>query len=494
MKNIADILRRGNLTPRERILTCIHDEIHEMQTGKAQLSKADTHALTDGWTAKSSMEAREYNKYLKIWEILQLLKVDAQTTYLNTIVALLEAEKICLLFNNTKTSFTAALEKHLNEDAKSEALEELLSYTGVDYNHAVHKMTCNNLPQSVRDDMLALDPDASTSHEYFSQEEILYNFLKGKSASSDKEIDLLTDEVHKSIPWELIRAFQSKGLKPAHLFQGYFASMPIRYFMEKIAEKEFYVSSITPEIEEKIYSIEKLQMKFKEVVRREILDGLFTTKYMALCNSQEFETCNNISTKELHTTIIEKYVNEKRNVEKQMQKYVDEGVLKTEERISNMFDIEISSTMITGEGLYYGDIQEPIFLDFKKQIQSLLPFAYGRQLIQEKQFIKHYRELLTFEKIFEQCSDIFECDLSFFTKTYIYEVKGRIKMMNDGIVRLSDMYIDTACMQEGIQFLIEGGIERDYFEVESMMPMDSKQFREIVGKINSLWGRPVISM
>lgn len=489
MKNISVILRRSNLTPRERILTCIHDEIHEMQTGKKQLTDADTHALTDGWTAKSSQEAREYNKYLKIWEILRLLKIDAQTTYLNAIVSLLEAEKICLLLSNTKTSITESLKKHMSEETKSEALKDLLSHTGVNYDQAIHKMVFNNLPQSVRDDMLALDPEASTSHEYFSQEEILYNFLKGKDALSNEEIDLLTENVHKSIPWELIQAFRNKGLKPTHLFQGYFASVPIKYFMEKIAEKEFYVLSITPEIEEKIRSIENLEMKFKEVVRQEIQGGLFIKIYQALCNSSEVDTCNDVSTKEPHVLVIEKYVVEKQKVKKYLQKYVEDSLLKIEDRISSAFDAEVSSTVITGESLYYGDIHELLFLDFKKQIQSLLPFAYGLHLIRGKEFVKHYRELLMFEKIFEQCSDIFECDLSFFTKEYIVGVEVRIQMMNDSIVKLLDLYLDVAYMQECIQFFIEENIERDYFDIDNMTPMESKQFQEIGEKINSLWGR-----
>lgn len=492
MKNISNILGRSNLTPKERILTCIHDEIDEMQTGKAQLSKADIHALTDGWTPKSSQEAREYNKYLKLWETLKFLKIDAQTTYLNAMISLQEAEKICLLLSNTKTSLTGALEKHMDKESKRKAVEELLSHTSINYDHAVHKMVFNNLPQSVRNDMLALDPDASTSQEYFSQEEILYKVLKGKSDLSDEDIDLLTDEVHKSIPWKLIRAFRSKGLKPSHLFSGYFASVPIKYFMEKIANKEFYVAAVTPEIEEKIHTIENLEMKFKEVVRQEIQDGLFVKKYQALCNSSEVETCNIVSTKEPHATVIEKYVIEKQIIKNQLQKYVEDGVIKIEERISNMLGVEISSTVIAGEGLYYADIQAPPFMDFKKQIQILLPFAYGIQIIQKKDFIKHYRELLTFEKIFEKCSDIFECDLSFFTETYMAEIKFRIKMLNDSIIRLSDMYVDTACMQEGIQFFIEGNIERNYFDLEKATPMDSKQFREIVEKINLLWGRSVI--
>lgn len=492
MKNISDILRRGNLTPKERILISIHDEIYGLKTGKRQLSDADTHALTDGWTAKSSQEAREYNKYLKIWDTLRFLKIDAQTTYLNAIISLQDAEKICLLLSNTKISHIESLEKHINEEAKSKALEELLSHTGVDYDQAVHEMTFNNLPQSVRDDVLALDPDTSTSNEYFSQEETLYEFLKGKSKLSAEEINLLTDEVHKAVPWELIRAFRNKGLKPAHLFQGYFASVPTMYFMEKIAKKEFYVSTIIPEIEEKLYSIENLEAKFKEVVRQEIKNGLFVTSYQALCNSSEVETCNNISTKEPHATVIEKYVVEKRKVEKQLQKYIEDGVLKVEERTSNMFDAKISSTMIAGESLYYGDVQEPFFLDFKRQIQSMLPFAYGLHFIQAKEFIKHYRELLTFQKIFEQSSDILEYDLSFFTETYIAEIEAKIKMLNDSIVRLSDVYVDAACTQEGIQYFVEGGIQRDYFDIEGVTPMDSKQFQEIGEKINSLWGRSVV--
>lgn len=34
MKYISDLLGKGNLTPKERILMCIHDDVHERKTGK----------------------------------------------------------------------------------------------------------------------------------------------------------------------------------------------------------------------------------------------------------------------------------------------------------------------------------------------------------------------------------------------------------------------------------------------------------------------------
>ena len=83
-KNITNILQRGNLTPKERVLLIVHNNIKKEQTGKEILTPADKHALTEGWTPKDNNEVREYNRFNEGWIKAGFAELEAQTIFLNT--------------------------------------------------------------------------------------------------------------------------------------------------------------------------------------------------------------------------------------------------------------------------------------------------------------------------------------------------------------------------------------------------------------------------
>jgi len=41
MKNLANLLRKAELTPRERVVTLVHNDIHRDENGKSALSESE---------------------------------------------------------------------------------------------------------------------------------------------------------------------------------------------------------------------------------------------------------------------------------------------------------------------------------------------------------------------------------------------------------------------------------------------------------------------
>lgn len=97
-KNISSLLQRGNLTPKERYILLIQNDIAEAQDaikkeesgdlskikGKGFLSEADKEALVN-WTAKSNEEAREWNKYNEGWKLTGRAGIEVEMYYKQTL-------------------------------------------------------------------------------------------------------------------------------------------------------------------------------------------------------------------------------------------------------------------------------------------------------------------------------------------------------------------------------------------------------------------------
>jgi len=82
-KNITALLQKGNLTPKERFLLIVANEVSEERDGKSILTEADKHALSEGWTPKDNNEVREYNRYHEGWRLAGFAELDAQTIFLS---------------------------------------------------------------------------------------------------------------------------------------------------------------------------------------------------------------------------------------------------------------------------------------------------------------------------------------------------------------------------------------------------------------------------
>ena len=123
-KNITSILQRGNIKPSDRVKLLVADDVSRERDGKALLTEADKHALSEGWTPKDNNEVKEYNLYNEGRRNIAFGELDAQTTYLNATVGFLRASKYIsyILFKNRFTKET----KTIKEGIANRAIDSLI--------------------------------------------------------------------------------------------------------------------------------------------------------------------------------------------------------------------------------------------------------------------------------------------------------------------------------------------------------------------------------
>ena len=275
-KNITSILQRGNIKPSDRVKLLVADDVSRERDGKALLTEADKHALSEGWTPKDNNEVKEYNLYNEGRRNIAFGELDAQTTYLNATVGFLRASKYIsyILFKNrftketktikegianraidsligkydietikdtiegealkdelTKSKPAILLEGEANEIAlnnklnkHNEALNLVLGYLGLELDYTIYLYAFELAGEQLQKDLLALYPDANTERDYLEQEEIIYNLFNGKDklSQTDKKklAELIADECFNKYSGEWS-------------FSGYFADIPLLEVLEK---------------------------------------------------------------------------------------------------------------------------------------------------------------------------------------------------------------------------------------------------------------------
>lgn len=119
--NIINLLQKGDLTPKERALLLIHNNISEERDGKSILSEADKYALIENWKPENNNEVDQYNKYNSGWRTTGMAELDAQTTYLNAQLAYYRREFIFFTsddieINRDGEKTIDAIHKRMRED------------------------------------------------------------------------------------------------------------------------------------------------------------------------------------------------------------------------------------------------------------------------------------------------------------------------------------------------------------------------------------------
>jgi len=85
IRDLSAVLKKGNLTAKERALLLIHNAIEKDKTGKEVLTSRDKDAISgSGWKPVTNAEIETFNKYLRVWEIADFTELDAQTMFLLT--------------------------------------------------------------------------------------------------------------------------------------------------------------------------------------------------------------------------------------------------------------------------------------------------------------------------------------------------------------------------------------------------------------------------
>ena len=120
MKNLANLLRKADISPRERIVTLVKNDVYKEKNGKGILTDSEIYSLSKGWKPKNSYEVDEYNKYYEASRLEATMKLDAQMFAYRSENLLLRSH---LLFSHIKYTATIVeqslgiiLDKHIQRE------------------------------------------------------------------------------------------------------------------------------------------------------------------------------------------------------------------------------------------------------------------------------------------------------------------------------------------------------------------------------------------
>jgi hypothetical protein len=235
-KNITNLLARGNLTPREKFLLLIHNDVQRAKTGKDALTAADKEAL-ENWHAKTNEEVHEWNQLNEGWKLSGRMEIEAELHFKDAQVAYLS--QLPILMNllvypaDRRAAFSINALKRIKKVTIDEAVQitkkqkEVKLKEGMDFDYAVYEFAFELLSPEDRKRMKELYDDIEFDHQYLDQEEIIANLYGGKDEMSDEAKDKLADLVAEK--------GYNRFAKEYQLFH-YFACIPLlevaRHFLK----------------------------------------------------------------------------------------------------------------------------------------------------------------------------------------------------------------------------------------------------------------------
>lgn len=403
------------MSPKERFLLLVQNDVHKDKYKKQILTEADKHALSDGWKPKDNFEVKEYNKYCEAWRVEGELRTALQIHHLDTQNKILRSSKVVeyALWNKFESFNKFQNTFEVNE---LEALATLLKNSGLEYDKVIHGLTFHNMPNGLKEDILALYPDARTEIDYLEEEEILFKYFQNNKMLNKEEIQNLTNEIVSQIPWDYVDFLINKDKDVLGiLFNGYFAGLPLIQVAKKWASLNQVIYNDEDDLRVQLAKEKDLKDVFKSTILRYLEDGLFISEYTPLCNSTSRATCNNKDTKQTHQEVITAWIKEKQKSKELIENLINKGDLKVENKERKLFTITKKYKLISGESLYnLGD--EYLFAkDFKRQVDKLACFNKLIQFLKERKFIEMINEIGSYARIYTKLSKVFETDFSYIT-------------------------------------------------------------------------------
>ena len=229
------MLNRGNLTPSERYILLVQNDVQKVKTGKDILTPADKEAL-ENWKAQNNTEADEWNRLNESWkhsgrmEIeAELIFKDAQVSYMAIFPFILKLLDYPLFYRMNKSIQImekvkkVTIKQALEIVAKQKAVKIA---SGLDFDYVLYLLAFELLDENDKKSMNELYPDIETDHQYLDQEEIIDNLFDGK--------DILSQEAKEKLASFIAEHAYNKFAKEYQLFH-YFACIPLleiaRYFL-----------------------------------------------------------------------------------------------------------------------------------------------------------------------------------------------------------------------------------------------------------------------
>ena len=500
MKKLNTLLEKGNLTPKERILLLVHNNVAKNTTGKEILTEADRYAICDAWKPKDNNEVREYNKYNDCWQLEGSLKLDAQTMYLNAQNALLRASRLVdyAMWTDCKNEGGYFRKIDLGVDP-DEALKLINNNCGLVFDQVLYQLTFQNLTEDIRQDILKLCPDAETENQYLDQEEQLTELFNGKYSLTVEAKEKLADSILSAIYNKYAKLLAEKGLKKEEWwFHGYFAELPTIEIAKKCAEYNsinYEVNdgdlneaektqknaktisqliggdtSLDKELRKKELSkyllvqkihkyAESQKMDMGELLKQTVLkwldEGLFVKEYSPICKSTTKNTCNDVDTKLPHKEILKIWIKTKLEAGEILQKLTSGGQLKIEFRDRDFYGMKEKLKIITGESLYKLEGDYIFAEDYKKQANNLSSLGSLIIFVRDRGFLIDYASLLAVADIYKKLSKVYEIDMGYKINDFIDEFKKSIQQLNNEIRYIADKLKESIHTTHNIKFPAE---------------------------------------
>ena len=419
-KNISNLLQKGNLTPKERYLLLIQADVIEATTNKKTLTEADKEALTS-WQAKTSNEAREWNRYNEGWKLSGRAGLEAEMIYWQTRTDhyrknIIDMDLQFYPYYREQLNALQTLKKIKVVDIK-EAVEitnkqrEQQLKGGVDFDYAIYQLAFESLSDDLKKDLKTLYDEVEYDTEYLDSEEIIANLFNGK--------DTLTEKAKEKIA-ELVAERGYNKFAKEYQFYHYFADIPImeiakRWVKEKgikLSQKQYdRLEKIKAGLREKIEkakkdketqetalkveknlkerdkssgenwlledNIEEIleyyardnKITVKDIIKEACLrwldEGLLISDYSPIFNDEGKDTYNG-DTKHTHSKIFKEWLKAKDKARETLKSLITKGDLKTADKTGQ-------DKIITGDSLYNFKSDYKFVKDFKERVDKYQP-------------------------------------------------------------------------------------------------------------------------
>jgi hypothetical protein len=445
MKNLNKIIKRSNLTPLERMTALVHNTEHRQKTGKDLLSEAELHTLSQGWSARMG-EANAYNRYLEIARLEGLMRMDATMFSYRAELSVVRNQRVlayCL--TDLKRMKGIESDEMMQGVTEEEGLSFALAHTYLEYHYVLHAFTLENLPLEVREDLVLLDNSVGHSKQYFEDEVLLYEMFKdGNLQKKDK--DALVNTIFSRMYYDGFRKMRKGTELDGFLIGGFFAELPLREVMNKVAhdagikwkdrDEEELLEDIEKYAKEKDVTMESLT---RESLRSWLDTGLFTEHFVPVFAGDRFDTWNG-NTKKSHKELFAIWYTELEKSRNYLAGLFSARKLKRQETEMTILGETKVVEIITGESLYMCREDLEFVREYKKQVEMILPFSNFALFVEKyAKPVQNYNTLCQFRKLGKKASDTFDAN---FTEEYdklIESYQEEVKLLNHELGTLTDM-------------------------------------------------------
>lgn len=475
MKSITNILRRSNLTPFERVVALVHNDVYREKTGKSNLSESDLHVLTKGWNPSRS-EANEYNKYINIVNLENLMEMDAQMFLFSSEVALLRNQRVLDGFlSNIKKLDKIASQTFIEDISLEESVEFLKTHIYLEYEKTLHIFTFHNLSKDIQKDLLLLDEAIAYDREYLDDQIFLYERFRNGNALNKEDKDLIVNHIYSRMYHEEFKSVKnSKAEKDGFLLHPFFAELPIKDLFKKIVDDAHITyskedaDSLLSVIEEyaksKNVSIERL---IKDKIFIWLDDGLFVKDYPPLFTSDRFDTWNG-NTKNNHTVLFMAWYTEMQKSKQFFQKLFDNGSLEKQMLETDFLGIPKMVEIIIGNSLYLCKENIDFVIEYKKQIEMLMPVSNMFLFVKKHAMpIKNYKTLCGFKKLAEEVSSMFDIDMTGRYTKYINSYQEEVMLLNYSLNRHISIATESIYTEKSLRYVIDINENGFIFDLDS---------------------------